>query len=79
MRKYEHVVVVKFSLCFNLAPRYEGVLGEWKYSSTHFWPRHWMGVSGQIHASAALSPGEKSLVPIVYGAGWVPEPVWTWW
>jgi hypothetical protein len=23
------------SLCFNWAPRYEGLLGEWRYSSTH--------------------------------------------
>jgi hypothetical protein len=23
-------------MCFNWAPRYEGVLGEWRYSSTHF-------------------------------------------
>jgi hypothetical protein len=28
-------VKVKLSLCFNLAPRHEGVLGEWKYSSIH--------------------------------------------
>jgi hypothetical protein len=28
-------VKVKLSLCFNWAPRYEGVLGEWKYISTH--------------------------------------------
>jgi hypothetical protein len=27
-------------LCFNWAPRREGVLGEWKCSSTHSWPRH---------------------------------------
>jgi hypothetical protein len=26
---------VKVSLCFNWAPRQEGVLGEWRYSSTH--------------------------------------------
>jgi hypothetical protein len=26
---------VKLSLCFNWAPRHEGVLGEWRYSSTH--------------------------------------------
>jgi len=26
---------VKLSLCFNRAPRHEGVLGEWRYSSTH--------------------------------------------
>jgi hypothetical protein len=26
---------VKLSLCFNWAPRHEGVLGEWRYSSNH--------------------------------------------
>jgi hypothetical protein len=38
------VVVVKVvkvkSLCFNSAPRHEGILGEWRYSSTHSRPRH---------------------------------------
>jgi hypothetical protein len=28
-------MTVKLSLCFNWAPRHEGVLGEWTYSSTH--------------------------------------------
>jgi hypothetical protein len=28
-------VKVKLSLCFNSAPRHDGVLGEWRYSSTH--------------------------------------------
>jgi hypothetical protein len=28
-------VTLKLSLCFNWAPRHEGVLGEWRYSSTH--------------------------------------------
>jgi hypothetical protein len=28
-------VKVKVSLCFNWAPRHEGVLGEWRYSSIH--------------------------------------------
>jgi hypothetical protein len=28
-------VSVKLSLCFNWAPRHEGILGEWRYSSTH--------------------------------------------
>jgi hypothetical protein len=28
-------VKVKLSLFFNLAPHHEGVLGEWRYSSTH--------------------------------------------
>jgi hypothetical protein len=27
---------VKLSLCFNWAPRHEGVLGLWRYSSTHY-------------------------------------------
>jgi hypothetical protein len=36
-----------------------------------------MEVSGQRHAPAALCPGENTPVPIVQGAGWAPEPVWT--
>jgi hypothetical protein len=28
------------------------------------WPRHYMEVSGQLHAPAALLPGKESLVPI---------------
>jgi len=38
--KFPYKVKVKLSLCFNWAPRHEGVLGEWKYSSKHSWPRH---------------------------------------
>jgi hypothetical protein len=26
---------VKLSLCFNRAPRHEGILGEWRYITTH--------------------------------------------
>jgi hypothetical protein len=34
-------VKVNLSLCFfNWAPCHEGVLEEWRYSSTHSWPRH---------------------------------------
>jgi hypothetical protein len=36
----DSTVRVKLSLCFNWAPRHEGVIGEWRYSSTHSWPRH---------------------------------------
>jgi hypothetical protein len=25
---------------FDWAPCHEGILGEWKYSSTHYWPQH---------------------------------------
>jgi hypothetical protein len=36
-----------------------------------------MVVSGQLHAPAASPPGKEPPVPIVYEAGWAPEPVWT--
>jgi hypothetical protein len=29
-----------------------------------FWPRHYMAVSGQLHAPAALPPGKEPPVPI---------------
>jgi hypothetical protein len=38
-----------------------------------------MEVSGQVHASAALLPGNEPPEPIEYEAGWSPEPVWTTW
>jgi hypothetical protein len=45
---------------------------------THSRPRHYMGVSGQRHAPAALlPPGKGPPVPIIQEAGWAPEPVWT--
>jgi hypothetical protein len=28
------------SLCFNSIPLHEGVLEEWRYSSTHLWHQH---------------------------------------
>jgi hypothetical protein len=74
-----HEGKVKLSLCFNWAPRYEGVLGKGRYSSTHSWPRHQTEMSGQLHASAALPPGKEPLVPTGQDAGCAPEPVWTRW
>jgi len=38
-----------------------------------------MEVSGQLHAPAALPPGEEASVPTQQEAGWSPEPVWTQW
>jgi hypothetical protein len=32
-------VKLKLSLCFKWASRHEGILGEWRYSSMHFWLR----------------------------------------
>jgi hypothetical protein len=37
------------------------------------------GVSGQLHAPAALPPGKKPLVPIGQEAEWAPEPFWRRW
>jgi hypothetical protein len=54
-------------------------MGEWMYRSTFSWHRHWLKVSRQLHAPAALSPRKKPPVPIGYEAGWTPEPVWTVW
>ena len=38
-------------------------------------PRYWKGVSGQLHAPAALYPG-KEPVPILQEVVWAPGPVW---
>jgi len=53
-RKTKPVTVshTKLSLSLNWAPRHEGVLEKWRYSSTHPWPR-------QLHAPAALSAGKE--------------------
>jgi len=47
---------VKLSLYFNWTPRHEGVLGEWRYSFTHCWPRYQMEVRGQLETTAAFTP-----------------------
>jgi hypothetical protein len=31
-----------------------------KYGSTYSWPRHWLEVSGQLHAPAAFTPRESA-------------------
>jgi hypothetical protein len=44
----------------NYAPRHEGVLGSGGIAPRIFRPRHWMEVSGQLHAPAALPPTERA-------------------
>jgi hypothetical protein len=56
-------VKVELSLCINRAPRHEGVLGEWWYSSTHSLTSALHGVSGQLHAPFSLPPGKEPLIP----------------
>jgi len=38
-----------------------------------------MEESGQLHASAALLPGERTPGPTGWEDEWTPEPVWMWW
>jgi hypothetical protein len=33
--------------------------GDWTYRSTYSWPRHYLEVSGQLHAPSALSQGKE--------------------
>jgi hypothetical protein len=49
------------------------------YRSIFSLPRHYLQVSGQLHAPAASPPEKEPPVPIVWEAGWAPEPVWTTW
>jgi len=51
-------------LCFNLALLHEDVLGSGGIAP-RIWPRHYMEVSGQLHALAALHPGKETLVSFV--------------
>jgi hypothetical protein len=44
---------------------------------THSRSRHYLGVSGQRHAPAALYPGKGPPVLVGQEAGWAPELVWT--
>jgi hypothetical protein len=53
------VYKIKLSLCFNWAPRHEGVLGSGDIVPLILWPWYWMEVSGQLHAPAALPQGKS--------------------
>ena len=47
--------------------------GKYSHGSTHFSPRHEMGLGGQLHAIRA----EKGTVAHRTGNGWALGPVWT--
>jgi hypothetical protein len=64
----------KFDSVFNWAPRHEGVLGKWKYSSTHSLTSALGGSEWSASRPAALVPGKENLVTIGYEAGWATEP-----
>jgi hypothetical protein len=48
----------------NQAPRHEGVLGEWRYSSTHSLTSALNGGEWSASLPIALPPGKEPLVPI---------------
>jgi hypothetical protein len=57
-------VKVKLSLCFNWAPCNEGVLGEWRYSSTYSLTSALHGGEWSASRSGHFTPGKEPLVPI---------------
>jgi hypothetical protein len=44
--------------------------GGMEVSLHHYWPRHKMEASGQLHASTAFYLGKEPLVPIIFEVGW---------
>jgi hypothetical protein len=61
---------IKLSLCFNRAPRPEGVLGEWRYSSTHSLTSALDGGEWSASRPGRLTPRERAPVTHWIG-GWV--------
>jgi hypothetical protein len=51
-------------LCFNYAPHYEDVLGEWMYSSTHSLTSALDGGEWSASGLSHFTPGKEHLVPI---------------
>jgi hypothetical protein len=44
-------------------------MGKWMYRSTFYWLRHYLEVSGQLHAPAAYSRGKRPLYPLTRRLG----------
>jgi hypothetical protein len=57
-------VEVKLFLCFNRAPRHEGVLREWRYSSTYSLNSALDGGEWSASRPGRFTPGKERLVPI---------------
>jgi hypothetical protein len=64
--KFVCVLKVKLSLCFNKAPRHEGVLGEWRYSSTHSLTSALEGGEWSASRPSRFTPRERAP-----GAHWI--------
>jgi hypothetical protein len=57
---YKVKVKVKICQCFNWAPRHEGVLGEWRYSSTHSLTLALDGGEWSASRSCRFTPKERA-------------------
>jgi hypothetical protein len=75
MTKSDKEVVIKVNAKFPLglikqAPRHEGVGGSGGIAA----PKHYMDISGQLHALQRNPLRKQPLVPIVKESGWTLEP-----
>jgi hypothetical protein len=68
---------VKLSRCLTKHHAMKTYWGSRGIAQHILWHRHYMEVSGQLHATAALTPGKEPLLPVGYEVEWVPEPIWT--
>jgi hypothetical protein len=68
--KFKCKVKLKLSLCFNWAPRHEGVLGEWGYNSTHSLTSALDGGEWLASLPGRFTPREKAPGTLWIG-GWV--------
>jgi hypothetical protein len=67
-------------LLFNWTPRHEGLLGEWRYSSTHSLTSVLDGGEWSASCPGRFTPRYKEpLIPTGYEAVWAPEPFCTRW
>jgi hypothetical protein len=59
-------VKVKLPLCFNKAPRHEGVLGEWMYSSAHSLTSSLDGSEWSVSRPSLFTSRERA-----HGTNWI--------
>jgi hypothetical protein len=57
-------IKVKLSLCLTKHDAMKVYWGSGGIAPSILWSQHYMEVSGQLHAPAALPPGKEPLVPI---------------
>jgi hypothetical protein len=57
---YKYIVEVNVKLFLFLATHHAmKTYGEWRYGSTHYYPRYYTDVSGRLHTPEGLSRGKR--------------------